>query len=82
MALLGASAVVPLVAACKPTAWSSAVATGSATSNGDLPFLTLADVARRIAARELSPVDLTQRLLDRIYTIDPNLLSYATVMHE
>ena len=82
MALLGATAAVPLVA-CKPAASPPAAATvGSTASGGGLHFLTLADVARRIAARELSPVDLTQRLLDRIHTIDPTLTSFATVMHD
>ena len=82
MALLGATAAVPLVA-CKPAASSPAAATsGTAVKDGGLHFQTLAEVARRIAARELSPVDLTQRLLDRIHTIDPTLTSFATVMHE
>ncbi len=80
MALLGASAVVPL-AACKPAAKPAAV-TGSGASAGDLHFLTLAEVARSIAARELSPEDLAQRLLDRIAAVDPTLSSFATVTHE
>ena len=82
MALLGATAAVPLVA-CKPAASPPAAASGgTAAKDGGLHFLTLAEVARRIAARELSPVDLTQRLLDRIHTIDPTLTSFATVMSE
>ena len=44
------------------------------------PYLSLRAVARRIAARELSPVDLTQRMLVRISKVDPVLKSYATVM--
>ena len=44
------------------------------------PYLDLRAVARRIAARELSPVDLTQRMLARIAKVDPVLKSYATVM--
>ncbi|MGZ3315023.1 MAG: amidase, partial [Caulobacteraceae bacterium] len=44
------------------------------------PYLSLRAVARRIAAREVSPVDLTRRMLARIAKIDPMLKSYATVM--
>ena len=40
------------------------------------------DIGRRIASREVSPVDLTERMLDRIGRIDPALKSYATVMSE
>ena len=29
-------------------------------------YLTLVDIGRRIASREVSPVDLTERMLDRI----------------
>jgi type 1 fimbriae regulatory protein FimE len=32
-------------------------------SDGDLSFKTLGEVAQRIAARELSPLDLTQKAL-------------------
>lgn len=47
-----------------------------------LHYLTLRDIARRIASRDVSPVDLTQRMLDRIATVDRTLKSYATVMRE
>jgi len=43
-------------------------------------YLSLRAVARRIAAREVSPIDLTRRMLARIATVDPVLKSYATVM--
>lgn len=46
------------------------------------PYLSLRAVARRIAARELSPVDLTRRMLVRISAVDPALKSYATVMDD
>ena len=42
--------------------------------------MTLRDVARLIEARELSPVELTETLLDRIAEVDGRLKSYATVM--
>lgn len=47
-----------------------------------LHYSSLRDVARRIQSREISPVELTARILDRIATIDPKLKSYATVMRE
>ena len=47
-----------------------------------LYYLGLLDVATRIQARELSPIDLTRTLLDRIAKIDSKLKSYATVMAE
>jgi amidase len=46
------------------------------------PYLGLRETARRIAARELSPVDLTRDMLARVSAIDPALKSYATVMAE
>ncbi|HEY1928543.1 MAG TPA: amidase [Caulobacteraceae bacterium] len=44
------------------------------------PYLSLRETARHIAARELSPVDLTRDMLSRISAADPTLKSYATVM--
>jgi amidase len=46
------------------------------------PYLSLRAVARRIAAGEVSPVDLTERMLARIARVDPGLKSYATVMRD
>jgi len=43
-------------------------------------YLSLRAVARRIATREVSPIDLTRRMLARIATVDPVLKGYATVM--
>src|SRR5437879_2885740 len=47
-----------------------------------LHYSSLRDVARRIQSREISPVELTTRMLDRIAAVDGKLKSYATVMHE
>jgi amidase len=44
------------------------------------PYMSLREVARHIAAREISPVDLTQQMLERIAALDPVLKSYATLM--
>ena len=54
----------------------------SAASPAPEGYLSLREVARRIAARQVSPVDLTQRMLARIAKADPVLKSYATVMGE
>jgi len=45
----------------------------------DLHFLTIAEAARRIAARALSPVEYTEHLLARIAALDPQLNAFITV---
>jgi aspartyl-tRNA(Asn)/glutamyl-tRNA(Gln) amidotransferase subunit A len=42
----------------------------------------IAGTARQIAEKSLSPVALTEMMLDRIATIDPKLLSYVTILKE
>ena len=42
--------------------------------------MSLRHVARLIEARELSPVELTETMLDRIAEVDGRLKRYATVM--
>lgn len=46
------------------------------------PFAGLVETGRRLARKELSPVDLTKAMLDRIAALDPKLKSYATVMSD
>jgi amidase len=48
----------------------------------DLHYLPLAEVARRLKARQLSSVELTRAMLDRIARLDPKLKAYATVTPE
>ena len=48
----------------------------------DLPFLTIAEAARLIAARKLSPVELTNACLDRIAALDDQLDSFVTLTAE
>jgi aspartyl-tRNA(Asn)/glutamyl-tRNA(Gln) amidotransferase subunit A len=48
----------------------------------ELAFLTIAEAARLIAKRELSPVDLTEACLRRIETLDSQLDSFVTVTAE
>ncbi len=42
-------------------------------------FLTIAEAGRRIAARSLSPVDLTRAVLSRIAALDPALHAFVTI---
>lgn len=45
----------------------------------DQAFATLTETAKAIRRREISPVELTAAMLERIRTLDPALHSYATV---
>lgn len=80
LALLGAGIAVPFAAGTR--AGLSQVTVVDSAGGEALHYLSLRDVARRIPARDVSPVDLTQRMLDRIAKLDPTLKSYATVMHD
>jgi hypothetical protein len=51
-------------------------------ADDDLAYIELTEVARRIQARELSAVAVTQVMLDRIAKLDGNLGSYALVLPE
>ena len=48
----------------------------------DLHFLSIAEAARLIERRQLSPVELTRAFLDRIAAIDPQLNAYLLVTAE
>ena len=48
----------------------------------ELCFLSIAEAARRIRSRALSPVELTDAYLARIAAIDPQLNAYITVTAE
>jgi amidase len=76
--LLGASALVPLAGCEGPASVPPSIASDGAGEA--LHYITLEEAARRISARELSPVDLTRYMLDRIARVDRSLKSYATVM--
>ena len=49
-------------------------------TNDDSAFATIEELAPRIAAGDVSPVELTEALLARIAEADGRLKSYATVM--
>ncbi len=46
------------------------------------PFLTIAEAAKLIAAKQLSPVELTRTCLDRVKKLDPTLHSFLLVTED
>jgi aspartyl-tRNA(Asn)/glutamyl-tRNA(Gln) amidotransferase subunit A len=58
---------------------TAASAAAQRRGSDDLTRLSIADASRRIAARELSPVDLTRAYLERITRLDEHINSYITV---
>jgi len=83
---VGSAALLSLQSSCASKE-SNAAASASSQSGKQpamepLHYSSLRDVARRIQSKEISPVELTTRMLDRIATVDPKLKSYATVMRE
>jgi amidase len=51
----------------------------SETDETAMHYWPLAELARRIEAREVSPVEVTRAMLDRIERLDPRLHAYFTV---
>jgi aspartyl-tRNA(Asn)/glutamyl-tRNA(Gln) amidotransferase subunit A len=70
------------LAGAAATAVLAATRTDAQRASGDaeLTKLSIADAGRRIAARELSPVELTRAYLERIESVDERVNSYITVM--
>jgi len=64
------------------TGLAAAASAPSASVPRDLHFLSLQEVASQLQSRALSPVEVTQHLLDRIAHVDGYLKSYATVTPE
>ena len=48
----------------------------------DLTMLTIAEASRKMARKELSPVELTQAALERIERLNPQLNAFITVLAE
>jgi amidase len=83
---VGSAALLSLQSSCASKE-SNAAASASSQSGKQpamepLHYSSLRDVARRIQSKEISPVELTTRMLDRIAAVDSKLKSYATVMRE
>jgi aspartyl-tRNA(Asn)/glutamyl-tRNA(Gln) amidotransferase subunit A len=70
-----------LIAGAAATAAFAATrsATAQRTLNDDLTRLSIGEASRRIAAREVSPVELTRAYLERIESVDPRVNAYITV---
>jgi len=51
-------------------------------AESDLHWMTIAELSEKLRTRQLSPVEVTQAMLDRIAALDPALRSYQTVMAE
>ena len=80
LALCGGAAVTALLGGCsreEPPPQAKAP-----IYDGPLHYLSLTALARLIEARHVSPVQVTQQLLDRIGTLDLKLHSYATLTQE
>lgn len=77
LALLGYGMAASLLPACSR---SSAPPVEAHQNRGPLHYLSLSELARLIEAKEISPVELTQMMLNRIHILDIRLHSYATVM--
>jgi amidase len=87
LGLLGTAAFAGALAACsrEPTAESPPASPGALPAPKlpeNLHYLRLVEVARLLQARDISPVDLTQYMLERISALDGRLKSYATVTAE
>ena len=52
---------------------------GLVMASDDLCFLDLVEIGRRVQARQLSAVEVTQAVLDRIARLDGRLKSYVTL---
>jgi aspartyl-tRNA(Asn)/glutamyl-tRNA(Gln) amidotransferase subunit A len=66
--------------ALSPAGAFSAPQAGSAPPGGvNLPSLTVAEAASRIAKKQLSPVELTQAVLVRIEALNPKVGAFITV---
>lgn len=79
---LGVSAAAITGLALSPAAESSSSAGAPAKPSSagiDLVPLTLAGAAEQIRQKKLSPVDLTQAVLDRIAALNPKLGAFITV---
>ena len=82
LTLMGATATSPLLSSCglDSSDTPDRPRSGSPSSSTSLHYRSLREVATLIESRELSSVELTTLMLDRIGTIDSQLRSYATVM--
>jgi len=69
---IAGSLAIPVAQAVRP----------ATTKPGELSYLSLTDAAALIKSRRLSPVELTQALLDRIDRLDGRIGAFITVTRE
>jgi aspartyl-tRNA(Asn)/glutamyl-tRNA(Gln) amidotransferase subunit A len=65
-----------------PSAAIAQAATPARQTPGELPYLSLTEAAALIKARRLSPVELTEAILDRIDRIDGKVGAFITVTRD
>ena len=51
---------------------------GRERAGGELPFLTIAEAANWIESRQISPVELTQAVIQRIEALNPSVGAFIT----
>ena len=80
---LAAAAALPLAQA-PPTARPEPVKAGSRPGSAapDLPYLSLTEASALIKTRRLSPVELTQAILDRVDRLDARVGAFITVTRD
>jgi amidase len=76
IALLGGAALGGALAGCGRGPEGPRPAAKPAT---DMHYLSLLEVGRLVESGQISPVELTRNMLDRIASLDPRLKSYATL---
>ena len=80
LALLAGGVLATLPASCSPGSSNDSRLGPSGHVDGEaLHYASLRDVARLIETKQVSPVELTRMMLDRIAALDRRLKSYATV---
>lgn len=77
--LAGSIAMYGLLSACAP---ESSPKLPQSVDNGPLHYASLTEIAAMLKAGEISPIELTRMMLERIAGIDDDLRSYATVTSE
>jgi aspartyl-tRNA(Asn)/glutamyl-tRNA(Gln) amidotransferase subunit A len=70
------------VATLKTASGSSQSVSRTAAAPDGLLSLSLSEVSKRIRAKQVTSVELTQALLDRIKIYNPKLNAHITVMHD
>lgn len=78
-AFAGVGTSIPLRAPTLQRRTGGLPSTPSGAAGTDLTALTIADAARRIAARQLSPVELTRAVLERVERLNPKVGAFITV---